>query len=181
MKFVPRSAVFGPGAADSPVAQQQHLQVGPPPRAQPFQADVHQVELLKGEVVRLRQQRDALVKEANTRLATQANRIRQLEGFIRQRIGPMRVGYTSQPQTPGRPPVSVGVPTHAMRNPNVEMVNGGARAPVAVPMAPAAGNPHDSAGPANDAARSAHETVRMAEDALFYGQGDSAFYEGEGD
>lgn len=184
-RFVPRSAVYGQNIAEDsvpsrtaqarsmPTARALPLRTGAGPRVhQGAMPDAHQVELLKGEVVRLRQDRDRIVKEANAKLGALVGRVKQLEGY-------MRTAYAPGVQVPGRGQVDVGVPTHTLRNPYLYSVEGAKGAPPAR-MDPAhAGNPRDAAGAPGDTAHDAHETVRAAEDALFYGEGDAVFYQGD--
>jgi hypothetical protein len=176
-KFVKRSAAGYPSlGADMPVARPMPIQAGAPrdaatPAHIALQRLQQQNALLKNALAKVAADRARVVKEANTKLGALVTRNRQLEGLV-------RTAYSPGVQAPGRGPVSVGVPTHALENPNVQYVDGGRGAPAAVPFNPAAGNPHDAAGSPRDAAHPVHETVRAAEDAIFYGEGDAAFYSG---
>lgn len=177
-KFVPRSAVYGqtqhdPDRSSMPSAMPMRPNAGRPGTQAQAHAmpHAHQVELLKGAVVRLQQDRARIVKEANMKLGAMATKVRQYQEFIRTAYGP---GV----QVPGMPPVDVGVPTHALRNPYVATTDGGRGAPPAQSFNPNAGNPRDAAGAPGDRAQTVHESVRAAEDAIFYGEGDAAFYQG---
>ncbi len=173
-KFVKRSAAGYPGYSDDmPVARPMPLQAGAPrDAAVPVHIALQQQNArLKNALAKVTADRARIVKEANAKLGALVTRNRQLEGLV-------RTAYSPGAQAPGVPPVGVGVPTHALRNPNVQYVDGGRGAPAAVPFNPAAGDPRDAAGPPNDAVSPARETVRAAEDAIFYGEGDAAFYSG---
>lgn len=176
-KFVRRSDVFGqtqhdPDRTSMPTAMPMRPGAGAPgDRARPAMPVTQQVELLKGALVRMKNDRDRIVAEANRKLQAFAGRVRQLEGLV-------RTAYSPGVQVPGSGQVDVGVPTHAMRNPNLYGTDGGRGAPPAQPFDPRAGNPRDAAGPPGDRAQTMHETVRAAEDAIFYGAGDAAFYDG---
>lgn len=180
IRLVPRSAVYGQTMEDGtpsraqqarsmPGVQMMNPHAGAPGTATQDPRLV--IQQLRAVAQKIHNDRARIVKEANAKLGALANRVRQLEGFI-------RTSYAPGAQIPGMPPVDVAVPTHAVRNPNVYTVDGGRGAPPAQSMDPNAGNPHDSAGPPGTAARSHEETVREAQDALFYGRGDAAFYEG---
>jgi hypothetical protein len=132
---------------------------------------VTQVALLKGQLAKVHNDRVRIVNEANKKLGALVTRVRQLEGML-------RTTYAPGVQVPGRGAVDVGVPTHTLRNPNIYTVDGARGAPPAQPVYAPAGNPYDAAGNPNDSAQTVHESVRAAEDAIFYGSGDAAFYEG---
>lgn len=177
-RIVPRSAVYGDDSREEqrrsmPVAMPMQPHAGRPGTAayNPHLALEQQNRQLKAALQKVLADRQRIVKEANAKLSALGGRVRQLEGFI-------RTGYSPNPQAPGRGQVDVGVPTHAMRNPNIYTTDGGQGAPPAQVFDPSAGNPHDSAGPPGTGARTVHESVRAAEDAIFYGRGDAAFYEG---
>lgn len=175
-RFVPRSAVFGQTTVEPdgsmPQARMMDPRAGRPgTQAQGAMPAVQAVALLKGQLVKVHADRARIVKEANAKLGALVARVRQLEGAL-------RVAYSPNAGTPGQGQVDQGVPTHALRNPNVYTTAGGRGAPPAQPLYDAAGNPGDAAGNPDSGAQSVHETVRAAEDAIFYGRGDSAFYEG---
>lgn len=201
-KIVPRSAVYGaapeagmPGTAGPwpkspnwPTVEPDRLRAGRGAtvdyNATPHD---HRVAMMNGEIVRLRkanqmlaQQNKAIVARANAQLGAMARQIQHLSG-LPPRGQPVRTAYSPQTQTPGKQPVDVGVPTHTLRNPYVEYVEGAHGAPPAAEQHEHTGNPRDAAGNPHDRAHAAHETVRAAEDAIFYGDGESAFYSGEGD
>lgn len=178
-RVVPRSAVFGQPSVDAnghesmPTAYTQALHTGRGATASPAHPALVQIQVLKQALAKERADKQRIVKLANQRLSALLGHVRQLEGLV-------RTGYAPGAQVAGGrgPGFDVGVPTHAMRNPNLYTVDGARGAPPAQASHTPAGNPHDAAGAPHDRAQTAAETVRSAEDAIFYGRGDSVFYEG---
>lgn len=186
-KFLPRSAVFGvdptegraglparPGlraVARRPAAVPRVPMAAPraPTASMPAQA-VTRIQQLQAALIQQRQ----ITQKAVRQLGAYAARVRQLEQQL-------RVGYSPDVQQPSAPgtAVDVGVPTRALRNPYLETSDGGRGAPPAVPVNASAGAPGTAAHAPGDRASDARATVRAAEDAIFYGDAEAAFYEGD--
>lgn len=178
-RIVPRSAVFGQshvdynGTESMPQAYTQALGVGRGASVTAGGPAFVKIQALQQALARERSDKQRIVKLANQRLSALLGHIKQLEGYV-------RAGYAPGVQAAGGsgPGYDVGVPTHALRNPYLRTVDGARGAPPAQAAGAAAGNPHDAAGNPGTQAQTVEQAVRNAEDAIFYGRGDAAFYEG---
>lgn len=178
-RVVPRSAVYGASHTDGngvesmPAAYTQALHAGRGASVSAAHPAFVKIQALQQALQRERVDKQRIVKLANQRLSALLGHIKQLEGYV-------RAGYAPGVQAAGGqgPGYDVGVPTHTLRNPNLYTVDGGRGAPPAQPSHSPAGNPHDAAGASGTQARTVEEAVRNAEEAIFYGRGDAAFYEG---
>jgi len=169
-RIVPRSAV---GGLPEPMAQPFRGT----PTAQPDNATAARLAALEENMRRMHAAYQQLATEHQKLKAATQNSVRSLAGRDQILAGHFEqmataVGYSPQPQGPGNTP---GVPTHAMRNPNVGVV-GGQQA--AQQYAQQAGAPGGMAPPPQ--AQSAQQTVQSAAEELFYGSNDAdaIFYSG---
>lgn len=151
MRFVPRSAVFGKTAEDVQAAQPQQAQRAPL-RAVPQQQQAARPAQPSTQREQLLVQAVMKLKADRARIVNEANKkLGALAARVRQLEGALR-GYMPVPPAP---------------------------AYAAMPNAvPAAEQVVDMTPPPAQATTPDAERVQAAQDALFYGRGDSAFYEG---
>jgi hypothetical protein len=178
-RIVPRSALYGQPTVDQngtesmPAAYTQALHAGRGTSVNPAHPALVRIQALQQALAKAQADKQRIVKLANQRLSALMNRIQQLEGFV-------RTGYAPGAQAEGGqgPGYDVGVPTHTLRNPYLRTVDGARGAPPAQASHTPAGNPRDAASSPGTGAQTVEASVRQAEDAIFYGRGDAAFYEG---
>lgn len=173
----------GFGAASTQVASPQAQMLNPRAGNPGDTAVDARLTTLEQSVTALAQQNNALVQENQQlkgHLGTLARQNQQFAQHFNGLVRAINVGYSPEPATnvPGQQ-TSAGIPTHTYRGSNTRatLVNGTAGAPVAQNLSPRAGAPGTAAGNPGTAA----QRLASAADSVFYGDGDSAFYEGEGD
>lgn len=181
MRIIGKRSGFGAASAQAmvPMAHGMDPRAGNPGTAA---ADAR-IATLEANVAALADAHNAAMQQnaqLKAHIGTLARQNQQFAQHFNGLVRAINVGYSPEPATnaPGQQ-ISAGIPTHTYRGSTTRatLVNGAVGTPPAQPLNARAGAPGTAAGAPGTAA----QRLASAQDNVFYGDGDSAFYEGEGD